>query len=227
MRNRRSLWMIVAAVTLLCPCAVQADYMAVGWIVSNAVASDATLANALAQAGNPNRVDFTVSSLNFDSRVGAGANTIGGFINSLGAQTGVATYGGIATAATLLNSASGGMLFEFTGTASFTTGQSFTLAHDDGVQFYVGCTDAACTPANLVFNDPDPTPPVTNTFTYTGPSGNLPFTFTYGECCGDPAVFRTNLVPVSEIPEPGSIVLLSTVLAGVAFGLRRKIASRY
>jgi hypothetical protein len=116
------------------------------------------------------------------------------------------------------------MLFMFTGAASFTNGQSFSLAHDDGVQFYVGCTGPGCTLADLVFNDPDPTSPVVSTFNYGGPSGNLPFTFTYGECCGFPAVFRTDLVPTSEVPEPGSIVLLGTAVAGVALGIRRKLA---
>ena len=96
-----------------------------------------------------------------------------------------------------------------------TTGQTFTVTHDDGLTLIIGGVD-------LGFN-PGPTAPVTTTATYTGPSGNLPFQLIYGECCGGPAVLQVDL-PFSNttVPEPGSIVLLGTVLLAGIGALRRK-----
>jgi len=218
----------------------RADYNGVGWIVPDAVAQAATLTNANAQSGNANKVTFTVSSLNFNSYGTSGCQatspgpcsnpaldfTIGSFINSLGAQTGAATYSGTATSGTVLNAGGGGMLFEFTGTASFTANQAFSLAHDDGVQLYIGCTGAACGAGNLVLNQPGPTSPTITNFNYSGAQGvgNQQFTFVYGECCSAPAVFQTTLVPPTTVPEPGSVMLFGSVILGLATAMRRRMA---
>lgn len=193
--------------------AAQGAYIGVGWVVSDAVARNATLANAQAQAGNPNKVVFSASALQFDSRGTDG--TVGSFLSSKGALIGAAAYSGSLDATDPLNGPNAaGMLFQFTGVGAFTNGMTFELTQDDGVQFYVG--------GALVFDNADPTAPVTNTFTYTGPSGNLPFTFVYGECCSLPAVLITDLVPPDQtVPEPASVVLFASGLV-VAFVLRRR-----
>jgi hypothetical protein len=108
-------------------------------------------------------------------------------------------------------------IWEFTGTASFTSGETFTLAHDDGVTVIVnGVTLSASAPG--------PTSPVTTTFTYTGASGNLPFEIVYAECCGGPAVLQTTLVGPQNggTPEPMTFVLVGTGLAGLGL-IRRKL----
>jgi PEP-CTERM motif len=201
----------------------RADYTGVGWAVSNTSSENATIANAAAQAGNTNRVDFTVSALDFSSfgnigNTGNGAldYTVGTFLNSLGSLVGSPTFSGTLTSGTSLsNGSTTGMLYEFTGTAFFTNGQSFTVNHDDGLEFQVNGVD--------VINDPGPTSPTTTTATYTGPTGNFSFVAVYGECCGAPAVFETTLVPATT-PEPSSFVLFGAALLGVVTLRRRKIS---
>lgn len=187
------------------------------WQVTNAQAQDATPA-VEATLGTPD-VTFTASGVAFSS-FGNAANTgngsldytVSSFLTSLGAGHNISGSG----LNDALNINGGGYLFDLTGTASFTSGQTFTVNHDDGVTMLVN--------GSVILNDPGPTPPVTTTFTYGGPTGTFNFEFVYGECCGPPAVFETTLVP-SNVPEPGSLAILGAALAG--WGLirrRRRIA---
>src|SRR5215472_12915912 len=91
----------------------RADYTGVGWAVSNTSSQNATIANAAAQAGNTNRVDFTVSALDFSSfgnigNTGNGAldYTVGTFLNSLGSLVGSPTFSGTLTSGTSLSNGS-------------------------------------------------------------------------------------------------------------------------
>jgi hypothetical protein len=192
------------------------------WEVSNTDASNATLATVQGLSSSTPTVTFTSSQIQFDSRLNnnnAANYTISSFLNSQGTTT---TFGSPKNGLSLsdaLNKNGGGTLAVFTGFANFKTGDTFTFAHDDGFQFYVGGV--------LVENDPGPTPPTPTNVTYTGPSGLLAFTIVYGECCGAPAVLDVNLngVPItSPTPEPASLSLIGIALAGLVVYRRRKVA---
>ena len=209
-------------------------------LVNNADASNATIQTFDTDAGTCTLcLNFTASGIDFSSfgnisNTGNGSldYTISSFLSSLGQVNNASDTGDTAIEPDALNFGGGGVLIEITGIANFTNNQAFTVAHDDGLQMFVGCSGAACAAApagDLILNDGGPTSPVTTPFTFHcgaagQPScGNDSFTIVYGECCGAPAVLETTLVPAST-PEPSPMVLLVTMLAGAVVVLRRKLA---
>jgi hypothetical protein len=137
---------------------------------------------------------FPGDTLCFDSRVSAplggfpNAYTLGGFLASGGATNVTGSAGDLGQ---MLDNGTTGTIFEFTGMVTVMTGQTFTVTHDDGLSLQIGGV--------TVVNEPGPTAPVTETFTYSGPSGNLPFDLVYGECCGAPAVLAISLPLQSQL----------------------------
>jgi hypothetical protein len=179
------------------------------WHVSDTVARNAIPSNI---PGTTPDVTFEVNSpLNFTT-----PGSVQTFLNSGGAFNIVEN-----TPGTLASSISNGVvssLISFSGQVSVTNGETFTVAHDDGLTLIIGGV-------NLGFNA-GPTAPVTSTATYNGPTGTFPFQLVYGECCGGSAVLRVDLpftsVPVPAVPEPTSAALLAAGLAGLAFVARRR-----
>jgi hypothetical protein len=104
-------------------------------------------------------------------------------------------------------------LFNFTGTVSVTTGETFTVGHDDGLTLVIG--------GSTVISAPGPTAFELTTETYTGPSGNFAFQLVYGECCGAPADLSISLPLISAVPEPASVPFLGGGFAAMLL-LRRR-----
>ena len=165
-------------------------------------ASSASVANIPGTAPN---ITFTAPSpLDFAS---GNLYTIGEFLNheaGVNVLTGAGDLGN-----TMLNT-----FFEFSGTVSVTDGQTFTVTHDDGLQLEIG--------GLFTVDQPHPTSPVTQTFTYHGPTGNEAFVLTYGECCGAPAVLNISLPLTSAVPESSTWAMMALGFAGLGYaGFRR------
>jgi hypothetical protein len=176
------------------------------WLVPEAIAENAIPANVPASAPD---VAFDVNSpLNF---VSDGQYTIWEFLASGGAFNVVENTAGVLSSA--MDNFQMGTLIEFQGMVSVVNGQTFTVAHDDGLTLIIGGLD-------LGFN-PGPTAPVTSTATYTGPTGNFPFELVYGECHGAPAVLQVDL-PFSNVPDGGATAaMLALSLLGIMRVARR------
>jgi hypothetical protein len=99
---------------------------------------------------------------------------------------------------------------------SVTTGETFTVGHDDGLTLTIG--------TDTVISEPLPTSFVDTIVTYTGPSGNLPFQLVYGECCGAPADLSISL-PLNGVPEPSTWAMMALGFAGLGFLGYRKTRS--
>jgi hypothetical protein len=170
------------------------------WHVPDAVSQSAVPANLPARTPD---VTFDVNSpLNFTQ-----AGSVQTFLSSGGAFNIVEQ-----TAGTLSSSISNGVvstLINFQGVVSVTSGQQFTVAHDDGLTLIIGGL-------NLGFNS-GPTAPTTSIATYTGPTGTFPFQLVYGECCAGSAVLRVDLPFASAppVPEPSSTALIAMGLAAL------------
>ena len=170
----------------------RADYInGIAWSVPSTTAGDTPTLGNTPGPGATEEATFTANGIDFSGDLPGGYN-LGGFL-AYGGDANNITYMNGATASTGLDDT----LWEFTGMAYFTNGATFDVTHDDGVNLYVNST--------LVLGAPDPTSPIQQQYTYTGPTGNESFDFIYTECCGGTADFQTTLVPVvSATPEPGT-----------------------
>ena len=139
--------------------------------------------------------------------------TLGGFLATGDASN---VVGSASALSANIDNGSMGLILEFTGDITVTTGESFNVAHDDGLQLMIG--------SDLVVNAPGPTAPTVTPYTYTGPSGTFSFDLVYGECCGPPAVLSASLpLAVSTpVPEPSTLALLAVGLLGLGFTMRRR-----
>jgi hypothetical protein len=117
-------------------------------------------------------------------------------------------------------------IWEFMGNGFFIGQQRNFVTHDDGVT--VAIPPSVGGP--FVINKPGPTttPQIDMFFLMT--SGNAAFEFVYADCspaegmpgCTGPSVLTaTGLIPFN-VPEPGSLALLGSALAGIGLAIRRR-----
>ena len=195
----------VAAVVALAATSASAVNVASGklWHVPEAVTFNAIPANV---PGTPADVTFDVNApFNFSGT----SVSVGTWLGSSGAFNIAENTAG--TLGSFMDNGVVGTFVQFTGVVTVTNGMTFTVTHDDGLTLIIGGID-------LGFN-PGPTAPITNTVTYTGPSGTFAFELDYAECCGGPAVLQVEL-PLQAIPEPSTYALMGLGLTGIGLALR-------
>jgi len=174
------------------------------WHVSEAISQNAIPANV------PGTTPDVVFDVNSPFNFSATSATVRNWLASSYAFNITENTSG--TLDSLMDDGSQGTLVQFIGLVTVTSGQMFTVTHDDGLTLTIGSL-------NLGFN-PGPTAPTTSTVTYTGPSGTFPFELVYGECCGGPAVLQVDL-PFTAVPEPATMLLLGSGIIGLAAFRRR------
>jgi hypothetical protein len=197
MKTKRLQFVILAASAFAFAANVQASITGSIWEAPNSGLVDGSSDSVPATApGYTPDVTFSVANgpVNFDSRSGGNNSayyTIGTWLNT---DPGGAT---ILTGSGALVNTINDCLVQLTGEVTVTSGQSFSVAHDDGLTLTIG--------GILVINAGGPTPPTVTTVTYTGPSGTFAFDLLYAEVDGAPAVLNVDL-PLQPVPEPTTMI---------------------
>jgi hypothetical protein len=127
---------------------------------------------------------------------------------------------GSTTTAALDSHTADDILIEITCSVTVTSGETFTVNHDDGISLTIG--SQSLFPASAA----GPTSAETSISgsIASGNAGTDPFTLVYGECCGAPAELDIALpeAVTTVIPEPSSVALFGTGLLAMGVGLIRR-----
>jgi hypothetical protein len=175
------------------------------WETTTGIAQSAVPANVPpSMTPGTKGVTFSAPSdpLSFNPSDGSATYTLATWLASAGA-TGISFFGGAAGTDSLDST-----IMNIVGKVSVTTGETFSVSHDDGVTLDIGGV--------TVINDPGPTSVIDSTATYTGATGNQAFQLVYGECCGPPATLVVNL-PLSSVPELSTWGMMAVGFGGIGF----------
>jgi len=183
-----------------------------GWVTTEAIVGSATGATKANLPGTSPDVSFTTTGLNLSSSLANG--TVAQWMSS--STFPLHNLVDKVAASQQLDPT----IWEFFGNISVTSSEVFSISQDDGVTLYVNDLQ------HPLFSNPGPNSLINEHATYTGPtSGNVPFEVIYTECCGGPAAVQIGVLTApATVPEPGSIVLLGTVVCGIVFFRRRRNA---
>lgn len=155
---------------------------------------------------------FSVDTINFDSSYGSqyGQFLSGGATN----PNGLAGLDAPWANTNLSTSSELAAMFQFKGTAEFSS--NFSINHDDG--FILTLTNYAGGP--LTIDKSWPVSPTLDTFNIT--AGKYDFVLTYQSWNGTPEVLQSYGITPDPVPEPATMLLFGTGIAGLAAVGRRK-----